>query len=139
MMATPGYDPDDVERFSLERERKGGTDGEVSVAAECIPDTFGLEESDADLPATALSEPIEIVGLEDAKGIEAVEITLDYDPAGLPPGASPTDVGVVVGTGDTWEQVYSEVDLAETEVSALLTEKPPGGTVAAVYNGDEHV
>ena len=137
MMAIPGYDPEDVERFLLEREREGGTDGSVSVVAERIPDTFGLEESDADPPVAALSDPVEIVGLEDAEGIEAVEIALDYDPTGLPPGASPTDVGVLVGTGETWEGVHSEVDLEETAVSALLTEKPLGQTVVAVHQDDD--
>lgn len=134
MMAIPGYDPEDIERFRLERARQDGTDGQVSVVAENVPDAFGLEDSDADPPAEALSEPVEVVGLEDARGIEAIEITLEYDPSGLPQGASPTDVAVLLSTGEEWERVHSEVDLEATQVSALLTETPPGETAVAVHD-----
>lgn len=137
-MTIPGYDPDEIEAARLEAEGEDAADetaaagaAQVSIAAETVPETFELLEH-GDAPENALAAPVEIVGLEDVGGLEAIRIVLSYDPSKLPPGASPTDVTVAVETDDGFEALVSEVDLEETTVTATTDEPLPGGRVVAI-------
>ncbi|WP_254766416.1 hypothetical protein [Salinilacihabitans rarus] len=132
-MTIPGYDPDDVAEVELEREADA-VDARVSVVAGVVPEAFAVEASDADPPPGALSPPVDLVGLDGLAGVEALRIELAYDPSKLPPGASPTDVAVAVVAGDDREVLDSEVDLDGATVSAVLADRPPGETVAAVHD-----
>lgn len=129
-MAIPGYAEDDVQEVTLER-----TVATVSVVAATAPDAdaLSLAESDTTRPTDALSDPVELVGLDAMAELEGIQITLAYDPGGLPPGASPTDVAIAVETDDGREVLESDVDLGQTEVSAVLFDRPPGSTVVAVH------
>ncbi|WP_306055083.1 hypothetical protein [Natronococcus wangiae] len=145
-MAIPGYDSGDVAEFALER-----AGAHVDVVAGVVPDEFGLERSVREPPADALAEPIDLVGHDELRAVEAFRIELVYDPSALPPGASPTDVAVAVETSvasptqradgeavdDGWETLESTVDLEETTVTATLNDRPPGSTVVASYDGDD--
>ncbi|ELY91063.1 hypothetical protein C483_10276 [Natrialba hulunbeirensis JCM 10989] len=136
-MSIPGYRSSDTAEFALEF---GGA--RAAVVASDVPDGFGVDDSvrcsPADVPADALAEPVELVGLDGLAGVSAMRIEVDYDPTGLPPGASPTDVAVAVETDGGWETLDSTVDLAETTVTAVLNERPPGSTIVAVYDDGEH-
>ena len=127
-MAIPGYDASTVAEYSLEQ-----VGARVAVVATVVPETFGLSRSDSEPPA-ALSEPVDLVACDELRAVEAIRITLDYDPTALPPGASPTDVAVAVETGNEWQRLHSTVDLEETTVTAVLNDQPPGSSVAAVYD-----
>lgn len=131
-MSIPGYDHDDVEEFVLER-----AGARVAVVAGVVPDDFGIASSTSDPPADALSEPIDVDGIDEVKAIEAIRITLAYDPSALPAGASPTDVAVAVETDEGRELLLSEVDLEETTVSASLADRLPGETIVAVATRDD--
>ncbi|OVE83552.1 hypothetical protein [Natronolimnobius baerhuensis] len=128
-MAIPGYDSDSVAQDTLEY-----AGAQVAVVAGVVPDEFGLRKSDSESPVDALSDPVDISGLEGVKALEAIRVSLVYDPAKLPPGASPTDVAVAVDTDEGWEPLGSTVDLEETTVTAVLNEVPPGSTVVAGYD-----
>ncbi|SEQ86038.1 hypothetical protein [Natrinema salaciae] len=139
-MAIPGYDSSDVATYTLEQ-----AGARVELVAGVVPDAFGLAKSGRGPPVDALADPVDLVALEELKAIEAVRIALVYDPAKLPPGASPTDVAVAVETsggseshrtdGDGgWVPLESTVDLEETTVTAVLNDRPPGSTVVAGYN-----
>ena len=130
-MAIPGYDASTVAEYSLER-----VGASVDVVADAIPEAFGLSRSDSEPPA-ALSEPVDLVACDELRAVEAIRITLDYDPTALPPGASPTDVAVAVEIEDGWQRLHSTVDLEETTVTAVLNERPPGSTVVASYDGED--
>ncbi|ELZ23412.1 hypothetical protein C477_02664 [Haloterrigena salina JCM 13891] len=128
-MAIPGYDSSNVAEYTLEQ-----VGARVAVVAGVVPDAFGLEKSGDEGPVDALGDPVELQAVDDLKAVEAVEITLVYDPSRLPPGASPTDVAVAVDTDKGWEPLESTVDLEETTVTALLNDRPPGSTVVAGYD-----
>ncbi|TMT85286.1 hypothetical protein E2L06_01165 [Haloterrigena sp. H1] len=128
-MAIPGYDASTVAEYSLEQ-----VGARVAVVATVVPETFGLSRSDNEVPAAALSAPVDLVACDELRAVEAIRITLDYDPTALPPGASPTDVAVAVETGNEWQRLHSTVDLEETTVTAVLNDQPPGSSVAAVYD-----
>ena len=128
-MALPGYDASTVAEESLEQ-----VGARVDVVADAIPERFGLSQSDSEPPAAALSAPVDLVACNELRAVEAIRITLDYDPTALPPGASPTDVAVAVETGNEWQRRHSRVDLEETMVTAVLNDRPPGSTVVAVYD-----
>ncbi|KDE58380.1 hypothetical protein EL22_05290 [Halostagnicola sp. A56] len=162
-MPIPGYDPTDVHEITLEYQddpptvldsssheqnsderTESGESGDtvrdrahVAVVADRVPDSVSVRESDLPAPADALTEPIELVGFEVIDGLEAIQLTLAYDPAALPPGASPTDVAVGFQTRTECEQVPSAVDLERTTVTAILTEPPAWGTVVAVHAVDD--
>lgn len=146
-MVIPGYDAGNVAEFTHE-----SAGARVAVVAGVVPETFGLERSDRDPPIDALSTPVHLRGVDGLKAIEAVRISLAYDPSGLPPGASPTDVAVAVETsvasetqradGEAvdekgWEPLESTVDLAETTVETVLNDRPPGSTVVAGYDDSD--
>ncbi len=128
-MAIPGYDASTVAEYSLEQ-----VGARVAVVADVVPEAFGLSRSDSEPPAAALSAPVDLIACDELRAVEAIRITLDYDPTALPPGASPTDVAVAVETGAGWQRLHSTVDLAETTVTAVLNEQPPGSTVVASYD-----
>jgi len=128
-MAIPGYDASTVAEYSLEQ-----VGARVAVVATVVPETFGLSRSDNEVPTVALSAPVDLVACDELRAVEAIRITLDYDPTALPPGASPTDVAVAVETGNEWQRLHSTVDLEETTVTAVLNDQPPGSSVAAVYD-----
>lgn len=132
-MAIPGYDPEDVEEFLLERA-SGDVDGSVSIVAAVVPQEVRLEESDAEPPGESLSEPVELTGLEGVEGLDAIQVELAYDPAALPPGASPTDVAIAVSTDAGWEPLQSEVDLEHATVAATTSDRLPGTTFVAIYD-----
>ncbi|WP_049916319.1 hypothetical protein [Natrialba magadii] len=136
-MSIPGYRPSDTAEFALEF---GGA--RAAVVASDVPDEFGVDDSvrwsPADAHEHALSEPVDLVGLDGLAGVSAMRIEVGYDPTGLPPGASPTDVAIAAKTDAGWETLDSTVDLTETTVTAVLNERPPGATVVAVYDGGEH-
>ncbi|WP_436346592.1 hypothetical protein [Natronorubrum sp. FCH18a] len=131
-MAIPGYDSSNVAEFTLEH-----AGARVAVVAGVVPDEFGLEKSGREPPVDALADPVELVGLEELKAVEAVRIALVYDPSKLPPGASPTDVAVAVDGEDGWEPLESTVDLEETTVTATLNDRPAGSTVVAGYDDSD--
>lgn len=139
-MAIPGYDSSNVSTAAL--ESVGAT---VSVVAAVVPDSFHLERSDRDPPIDALSRTVDLHGVEDLKAVEAVRLSLAYDPSKLPPGASPTDVAVAVRVDDDstpdgadeepgWVPLESTVDLEATTVEAVLSDRPPGSTIVAGYD-----
>jgi len=128
-MAIPGYDASTVAEYSLEQ-----VGSRVAVVANVVPAAFGLSRSDNEVPAAALSAPVDCIACDELRAVEAIRITLDYDPTALPPGASPTDVAVAVETGAGWQRFHSTVDLEETTVTAVLNDRPPGSTVVAVYD-----
>jgi|GEM_PF-641430 hypothetical protein len=128
-MAIPGYDSSNVAEYTLE-----SAGARVAVVAGVVPDEFDLAKSGREPPVDALADPVDLVALDDLKAVEAVRIALVYDPSGLPPGASPTDVAVAVETEDGWEPLESTVDLEETTVTAVLNDRPPGSTVVAGYD-----
>ncbi|AHF98404.1 hypothetical protein HALLA_05440 [Halostagnicola larsenii XH-48] len=162
-MAIPGYDPTDVHEITLEyqdessrvlasntredetdegdrRERDEGAirkRAHAAIVADRIPDSVHVSESDRTAPDDALTKPVELVGFEGIEGLEAIQLTLAYDPAALPPGASPTDVAVGVQTQTGYEQVPSAVDLERTTVTAILTEPPVSETVVALHAADD--
>ena len=127
-MAIPGYDSSNVAEFALE-----SVGARVAVVAGVVPETFGLEKSARDPPVDALSRPVDIRGADGLKAIEAVRISLAYDPSRLPPGASPTDVAVAVDD-DEWVPLESTVDLEATTVEAVLNDRPAGSTLVAGYD-----
>ncbi|WP_137288088.1 hypothetical protein [Natronorubrum halophilum] len=127
-MAIPGYDSSNVAEFTLEQ-----AGARIAVVAGVVPDEFGLEKSGREPPVDALSDPVDLVSFDGLKAVEAVKISLVYDPSQLPPGASPTDVAVAVGD-DGWEPLESTVDLEETTVTSILNDRPPGSTVVAGYD-----
>jgi hypothetical protein len=127
-MAIPGYDSGNVAEFALER-----AGAHIATVAGVVPDDFTLERSVREPPGEALTDPIDLVGLDDLRAVEAFRIELLYDPSALPPGASPTDVAVAVETDGVWEPFESTVDLEETTVSAVLNGQPPGSTIVAMY------
>ncbi|ELZ02974.1 hypothetical protein C482_04936 [Natrialba chahannaoensis JCM 10990] len=137
-MSIPGYQPSDTAEFALEFGS-----ARAAVVASDVPDEFGVDDSvhsspaDAHAHAHALSEPVDLVGLDGLDGVSAMRIEVGYDPAGLPPGASPTDVAVAVKTETGWETLDSTVDLAETTVTAVLNDRPPGSRIVAVYDDGE--
>lgn len=133
-MSIPGYGSTDVAEFTLEF-----AGARVAVVADAVPDEFGFERSARDPPVDALAEPVELVGLDGLQGVEAVRIVIGYDPARLPPGASPTDVAVAVETAAGWEPLESTVDLAETTVTAVLNDRPPGSAIVARYDDSDGV
>ncbi len=135
-MAIPGYDPEDIEEALLERET-GDVDGQVSIVAAVVPEELGLREHDVEPPANALSDPVELTGIAGVEGLEAIQVELAYDPAGLPPGASPTDVAVAVEVDAGWESLDSDVDLEHTTVAATLTDRPAGTTLVTVHDDEE--
>lgn len=128
-MAIPGYDASSVAEYTLEQ-----VGARVELVAGVVPDAFDLAKSGTEPPVDALAAPVDLVALEDVKAVEAVKIALVYDPARLPPGASPTDVAVAVETDEGWEPLESTVDLEETTVTAVLNDRPPGSTVVAGYD-----
>ncbi|WP_049924270.1 hypothetical protein [Halopiger djelfimassiliensis] len=128
-MTIPGYDSSNIAEFTLE-----SAGARVAVVAGVVPDAFGLAKSAREPPVDALSEPVDLVALDELKAIEAVRVSLVYDPSELPPGASPTDVAVAAETDEGWEPLLSTVDLAETTVEAVLNDRPPGTTVVAGYD-----
>ncbi|MDF9748328.1 hypothetical protein [Natrinema salsiterrestre] len=128
-MAIPGYDSNDVAEYTLEQ-----AGARVELVAGVVPDEFGLAKSGREPPVDALADPVDLVGLEAVKAVEAVRIALVYDPSKLPPGASPTDVAVAVEREDGWEALESTVDLDGTTVTAVLNDRPPGSTVVAGYD-----
>jgi len=128
-MAIPGYDASTVAEYTLEQ-----VGARVDVVADAIPEAFGLSRSDNEVPTVALSAPVDLVACDELRAVEAIRITLDYDPTALPPGASPTDVAVAVETGNEWQRLHSTVDLEETTVTAVLNDRPSGSSVAAVYD-----
>ena len=131
-MAIPGYDSSSVAEYTLE-----STGARVAVVAGVVPDDFSLERSAREPPVDALSSPVDLRGAADLKAIEAIRIRLGYDPAALPPGASPTDVAVAVETDDGWEPLRSTVDLEETIVEAVTNDQLPGSTIVAGYADDD--
>lgn len=135
-MAIPGYDPDDIEEFRLEREADAVA-ARASVVAATVPDTFGLEPSDSEVPESSLTEPVDVVGLGGVSGLDAMRIAIEYDPSTLPPEADPTDVAIAVATDDGFETLDSAVDLETANVRAVLTELPPGETVVAIHDDAE--
>ncbi|SDR31264.1 hypothetical protein [Natronobacterium texcoconense] len=128
-MAIPGYDSNSVAEATLDR-----VGARIAVVAGVVPDEFDLERSGTEPPVDALSEPVSITELDGLKAVEAVRLTLAYDPSKLPPGASPTDVAVAVRTDDGWEPLESTTDLEETTVTAVLNDRPPGSTIVAGYD-----
>lgn len=162
-MAIPGYDPTDVHEITLEyqddsstvlasstrgdeidegdhRERTEGSTrkrAHAAIVADLVPDSVRVRESDRTAPDDALTEPVELVGFEGIEGLEAIQLTLEYDPAALPPGASPTDVAVGFQTQTGYEQVPSAVDLERTTVTAILTELPPSETIVPIHAADD--
>ncbi len=162
-MAIPGYDPTDVHEIALEYQDDGptalgseGREGETgeqgngeregaavreraraAIVATTVPDSIRIRESDRKAPDGALTEPVELVGLEGVDGLEAIQLTLEYDPTALPPGASPTDVAVGLETPAGYDQLASEVDLEKTTVTAILPEPPSGETVVAMYEKND--
>lgn len=162
-MAIPGYDPTDVHEIALEYQDESSTvpdsskhedepnDGDrrernegsirkrahAAIVADTVPDSVRVRESDRTVPDGALTEPVELVGFEGIEGLETIQLTLEYDPAALPPGASPTDVAVGFQTQSGYEQVSSAVDLERTTVTAILTELPPGETIAPIHTADD--
>ncbi|AFZ73011.1 hypothetical protein [Natronobacterium gregoryi] len=130
-MPIPGYDADSIAEAVLER-----VGARVAVVADVVPDEFDLERSGIEPPADALSDPVSITCFEGLQAVEAVRLTLSYDPSELPPGASPTDVAVTARTDDGWESLESTTDLEKTTVTAVLNDRPPGSTIAAGY--DDH-
>ena len=128
-MAIPGYDASTVAEYTLEQ-----VGARVDVVADAIPEAFGLSRSDNEVPTVALSAPVDLVACDELRAVEAIRITLDYDPTALPPGASPTDVAVAVEIEDGWQRLHSTVDLEETTVTAVLNDRPSGSSVAAVYD-----
>lgn len=135
-MAIPGYDPDDIEQFLLERGTDD-VDGTVSIVATDVPQGVGLEESNAETPSGALSDPVELTGFDAVEDIDAIQVELAYDPSVLPAGASPTDVAVAVATDTGWETLDSDVDLEEATVVATTTDRPVGTTLVAVHDDGE--
>ncbi len=131
-MAIPGYDPDAVAEFALE-----SVGARVAVVAGVVPETFGLEKSARDPPVDALSRPVDLRGVDELRAVEAVRLSLTYDPSKLPPGASPTDVAVAVEDDDGWAPLESTVDLEATTVEAVLNDRPPGSTIVAGYDDSE--
>lgn len=134
-MAIPGYS-DTTAEDTLER-----AGASIAVVAGVVPASFGLERSAHEAPIDALAAPVDVRGLDGLKAVEAIRLTLVYDPSGLPPGASPTDVTVAAktdtgsgGADRTWLPLESTVDLSETTVTAVLNETPPGSTVVAAYD-----
>ena len=132
-MAIPGYDPEDVEQALLERET-GDVDGNVSVVAAVVPEEFGLERRPAEAPSGALSDPVELTGVDGLEGLDVLQVELAYDPTELPPGASPTEVAVAVETDAGWESLNSDVDLEDATVTATTTERPAGTTLVAIHD-----
>jgi hypothetical protein len=130
-MAIPGYDSGDVAEFALER-----AGARINIVAGVVPDGFGLERSVREPPADALTDPIDLVGTDELRAVEAFRIELLYDPSALPPGASPTDVAVAVDGDDGWEPLESTVDLEETTVTAVMNEKPRGSTIVAINDSE---
>jgi len=130
-MAIPGYDSSNVAEYTLE-----SAGARVAVVAGVVPDEFDLAKSGREPPVDALADPVDLVALDDLKAVEAVRIALVYDPSGLPPGASPTDVAVAAETEDGWEPLESTVDLEETTVTAVLNDRPPGSTVVVAGYDD---
>ncbi|EMA40866.1 hypothetical protein [Halobiforma nitratireducens] len=128
-MAIPGYDSGSVAERTHE-----SVGARVAIVAGVVPDGFRLERSGRDPPVDALGDPVDVVGLEASKAVEAVRLTLVYDPSRLPPGASPTDVTVAVQTGNGWDPLESTVDLDETTVTAVLNDSPSGETIVAGYD-----
>lgn len=131
-MAIPGYDSDTVAEFALE-----SVGARVAVVAGVVPETFGLEKSARDPPVDALSRPVDLRGVDELRAVEAVRLSLAYDPSKLPPGASPTDVAVAVEDDDGWVPLESTVDLEATTVEAVLNDRPPGSTIVAGYDDSE--
>ncbi len=131
-MAIPGYDPGTVTDTQLD-----SVGARIAVVAAVVPDEFALERSSREPPIDALSKPVDCPGLEGVKALEAVRISLAYDPSKLPPGASPTDVAVAVETDGGWDALESTVDLAATTVEAVLNETPPGSTFVAGYDDSD--
>ncbi|SEW24597.1 hypothetical protein [Natrinema salifodinae] len=128
-MAIPGYDSSNVAEYTLE-----SAGARVALVAGVVPDEFDLEKSGVEAPVDALADPVDLSAVDELKAIEAVSISLVYDPSRLPPGASPTDVAVAVETEEGWEPLESTVDLEETTVTAVLNDRPPGSTVVAGYD-----
>jgi hypothetical protein len=128
-MGIPGYDSSTVDEYALEN-----AGARVALVAGVVPDGFGLEKSGAEPPIDALGDPVDLVAVDGLKAIEAVRISLVYEPAALPPGASPTDVAVAVETGTGWVPLESTVDLEETTVRAVLNDRPPGSRIVAAYD-----
>ncbi len=138
-MAIPGYDSGVTAEDTLEH-----AGASIAVVAGVVPDAFGLDRSTADPPIDALGAPVDIRGLDELAAVEAIRLTLAYDPTKLPPGASPTDVAVAVAVESDsrddhsadrhWLPLESTVDLAETTVTAVLTDSPPGSTVVSAYD-----
>ncbi|SEH17035.1 hypothetical protein SAMN04487967_2934 [Natronorubrum sediminis] len=131
-MAIPGYDSSSVAEYTL--EHAGAT---VAVVAGVVPDAFDLEKSGRDPPVDGLAAPVDLVGVDELKAVEAISIELVYDPSRLPPGASPTDVSVAVEMAEGWTPLESTVDLESTTVTATLNEHPPGSTVVAGYDDSD--
>lgn len=132
-MAIPGYDPDDIEEFVLERESERAG-AEASVVAVNVPETFAIEASDADGPPNAVGDPVDLVDVESVEGVDAIRVTLAYDESSLPPDASREAVAIAVATDDGFEVVDSKVDPEEGEVSAVFTDRPSGRTLLAVHD-----
>ncbi|MEY7852122.1 hypothetical protein AB7C87_23305 [Natrarchaeobius sp. A-rgal3] len=128
-MPIPGYDSGTVAEFTLER-----AGARLDVVAGVVPEHVGLEPAATDPPAGALSTPVDLVGVEDLRAIEAIRVELVYDPSELPPGASPTDVAVGVEIEEGWSPLRSAVDLEETTVTAVSNDRPPGSTVVAIHD-----
>ncbi|RQH00960.1 hypothetical protein [Natrarchaeobius oligotrophus] len=133
-MPIPGYDSGTVAEFSHDP-----VGARFDVVAGVVPDDVALERSVSDPPVDVLSEPVDLVGLDGLKAVEAIRIELAYAPSRLPPGASPTDVAVVVDADGRWTPLESTVDLEETTVTAVLNDRPPGSTVVAAYDDDSSV
>ena len=108
----------------------------MSIAAEGIANECTLLESDTDPPPGAVSTTVELYGSSELEGVDAFRLELSYDPSDLPPGASPTDVGIAVVTHDGIDVLESDVDLEDTTVSAVETGLPRGERVVAVATSD---
>ncbi|MFP8953352.1 hypothetical protein ACLI4Z_10315 [Natrialbaceae archaeon A-arb3/5] len=128
-MPIPGYDSGTVAEYELTR-----AGARLDVVAGVVPESFGLEPSVVEPPPDVLADPIDLIDLDQIRAIEAIRIELVYDPAALPPGASPTDVVISVDDGDEWHSLESTVDLQETTVTAVVNDRPPGSTVVAAYD-----
>ena len=138
-MPIPGYDPDDITEITLEQDVDSEeASASASIIATHVPDAFTLIESDREAPPGSLSDPIDMYALQDLEGLDALKLTLEYDPSKLPPGASPTDVAIAVERVERgeFEPVESTVDLEQTTISAVFTTPPAGETVVAVTTAE---
>lgn len=143
-MVIPGYDPSEVHEIVLESEHDVTADRQqasrdtaerarAAIVASEVPESITIRESERNPPLDALTQPVDLVGLEGVADLEVIQLSIEYEPSRLPPGASPIDVAVALETDSGYDRLESTVDLESTTVTATLPEPPSGETVVAVY------